>query len=155
LAKKTSGQSHISRASRVGLLTWHRRPRATRTATHLEPAIHPHLHDRLGLAQLGVRHPHLPYPPHGIPRQRHPVRSGWLIESAITELAVTLVLRALMTGLLGTRTAWTRPATTWRGCPATVWSPRSTMSSFATPRRTASGLNACGEEAREVHPGVL
>ncbi len=29
----------------------------------------------------------------GIPRQRHPVRSGWFIESAITELTVTLVLR--------------------------------------------------------------
>jgi hypothetical protein len=29
----------------------------------------------------------------GIPRQRHPVRSGWFIEPAITELAVTLVLR--------------------------------------------------------------
>jgi hypothetical protein len=37
-----------------------------------------------------------------MPGQRHPVRSGWFIESAITELAVTLVLRALMTGLLGT-----------------------------------------------------
>jgi hypothetical protein len=84
------------------LLTWHRRRRATRTATHLTPAIHPHLHDRLRLAQLDVRHPHPPYPPPGIPRQRHPVRSGWFIESAITELAVTLVLRALMTGLLGT-----------------------------------------------------
>ena len=58
---------HISFASRVGLLTWQRRPRATRTA------IHPHLHDRLRPAQLGVRHPHLPHPPPGIPRQRHPV----------------------------------------------------------------------------------
>jgi hypothetical protein len=37
--------------------------------------------------------PHLHYPPPGIPRQRHSVRSGWFIESAITELAVTLVLR--------------------------------------------------------------
>jgi hypothetical protein len=48
------------------LLTWQRRPRATRTA------VHPHLHDRLRPAQLGVRHPHLPLPPPGIPRQRHP-----------------------------------------------------------------------------------
>ena len=35
LAKKASSQSHISCASRVGLLTWQRRPRATRTAAHL------------------------------------------------------------------------------------------------------------------------
>jgi hypothetical protein len=41
---------HISCASRVGLLTWQRRPQATRTA------IHPHLYDRLRPAQLGVRH---------------------------------------------------------------------------------------------------
>src|SRR5215207_6240085 len=102
LAKKTSSQSHISCSSRVGLLTWHLRARATRAATHLEPAIHPHLHDRLRLAQLGVRHPHLPYPPHGIPRQRHPVRGCWFIELAVTALAATLVLRVLMTGLLGT-----------------------------------------------------
>lgn len=58
---------HISGASRAGLLAWRRRPRATRTA------IHPHLHDRLRPAQPGVRHPHLPHPPPGIPRQRRPV----------------------------------------------------------------------------------
>ena len=58
---------HISCTSRVGLLAWQRRPRATQTA------IHPHPHDRLRAAPLGVRHPHLPPPPPGIPRQRHPV----------------------------------------------------------------------------------
>jgi hypothetical protein len=62
-------------------------------ATHLEPAIYPHLHDRLRLAQLGIRHPHLHYPAPGIPRQRHPAHGGWFIESAITEPAVTLALR--------------------------------------------------------------
>ena len=41
-------------------------------------------------------------PPHGIPRQRHPVRGCWFIELAATALAATLVLRVLMTGLLGT-----------------------------------------------------
>jgi hypothetical protein len=60
---------------------------------HLEPASHPHLHDRLRLTQLSIRHPHLHYPPPRIPRQRHPARSGWFIESAITEPRVTLTLR--------------------------------------------------------------
>jgi hypothetical protein len=35
----------------------------------------------------------LHYPPPGIPRHRHLARGGWLIESAITEPAVTLALR--------------------------------------------------------------
>ena len=38
----------------------------------------------------------------GIPRQRHPLRGCWFIELAVTALAATLVLRILMTGLLGT-----------------------------------------------------
>ena len=93
LAKKASSPSHISGASRVGLLTWQRRPRATRTTTHLEPAIHPHLHDRLRPAQLGVRHPHLLTLRLGFHASATLSRSGWLIEPAITELAVMLVLR--------------------------------------------------------------
>ena len=59
MAQKASSQSLISCASRVGLLTWQRRPRATRTTAHPEPAIHPHLNDRLRPAQPSVRHPHL------------------------------------------------------------------------------------------------
>jgi hypothetical protein len=94
LAKKTSSQSLISCASRVGLLTWPRRPRATRTTAHLELAIHPHLHDRLRPAQLGVRHPHRLTLRLGFHASATLSRSGWLIESTITELAVMFVLRS-------------------------------------------------------------
>jgi len=75
------------------LLTWQRRPRATRTTTHLEPAFHPHLHDRLRPAQLGVRHPHLLTLRLGFHASATLSRSGWFIESTITEFAVMLVLR--------------------------------------------------------------
>jgi len=75
------------------LLTWQRRPPATRTAAHLEVAIHPHLHDRLRPAQLGVRHPHLLTLRLGFHASATLSRSGWFTEPAITELAVTLVLR--------------------------------------------------------------
>jgi len=58
---------------------------------------------------------------------------------AVTALAATLVLRVLMTCLLGTPHNMNQPATTWPGCPATVDHPDPAPQNCTTLPATACG----------------
>ncbi len=76
------------------MLAWQRRPRATRTTARLEPAIHPHLHDRLRPAQPGVRHPHPLTLRRGFHASATLSRSGWSSNRPAPDSPSCFVLRA-------------------------------------------------------------